>query len=127
MPTITVVVGVLLIGTGVGGFAATGFETRAITALIPAAFGLLIAVSGVIAYRDHLRKHALHAASTLALLGFLLPAGRLGMVATKEDFEWALGSYMLLLASVICLGYFLLCLQSFLKARRERLAAEAAS
>ena len=49
------------------------------------------------------------------------------MVATKEDFEWALGSYMLLLASVICLGYFLLCLQSFLKARRERLAAEAAS
>ena len=121
MPKITLFTGLLLIATGVGGFAAAGFETKALTALIPAAFGLLIALCGIFAYRESIRIRALHTASTTGLLAFLLPAGRLGMLVAKGEFTWKLGTCMLAAASLIALGYFVICLSSFLKARRARL------
>jgi 4-amino-4-deoxy-L-arabinose transferase-like glycosyltransferase len=120
MPTVAVFTGLLLLGAGIGGFAAAGFEAKALTALIPAVFGLLIGFCGMLAYRERLRKHALHIASALGLIGFLLPAGRLAMVMSKDSFAWNLGSVMLLVATLICLTFFLLCLQSFIKSRRGR-------
>ena len=112
--------GFFLAGMGLVGFAAAGFEAKALTALIPAVFGLLISFCGVLAYRERLRKHALRVASALGLIGFLVPAGRLAMVMSKGSFAWNLGSVMLLVATLICLTFFLLCLQSFIKSRRER-------
>ncbi len=111
--------GLILIIIGFGGFAAAGFEAKAITALIPAFIGFLISLCGWIANQPQKRKHALHAASVLGLLGFILPAGRLGMLITKENFEWKLGSIMLLSASIVSLAFLLLCINSFIQARKN--------
>ena len=103
MPFLTVLTGLLLIAAGVGGFAAAGFETRALTALIPAVFGVLIALCGGAAFRQERRKGMLRIATVLGIVGFLVPAGRLGMVIAKGTFELNLGTSMLIAASAICL------------------------
>lgn len=112
MPKIAQITGALLIATGVGGFAAAGFEASAITALIPAVFGVLIAICGILAERLPLRRRALKAATVLGLLGFLLPASRLGMVIAKGEFAWTLATAMLTLATGICLVFSVLCLSA---------------
>ena len=120
MPTVAVIVGLLLLAVGVGGFAAAGFASKALTALIPAGFGLLIALCGILASRKRLRKPALHTAAGLALIGFLLPAGRLAMVISRGDFTWKLATVMLGVAAVICLGFLGLSLKSCVETRREK-------
>jgi hypothetical protein len=42
-----------------------------VTALIPAIFGVVLALLGWLALNEHYRKHAMHAAVALGLLGFL--------------------------------------------------------
>jgi TRAP-type C4-dicarboxylate transport system permease large subunit len=71
--------GVLLIIIGIAGYANGLMTERAsLTALIPAVFGALLAVFGYIAgAKEDLRKHMMHAAAAVALIGFLLTAGRL--------------------------------------------------
>src|SRR5947209_20632878 len=41
------------------------------TALIPAFFGAVLAICGLLAFKDNLRKHAMHAAAVVGLLGAL--------------------------------------------------------
>ena len=60
MPQITIALGSLLILIGVGFYFGTG--ATSVTALIPAFLGIPMAVAGVLARRESLRKHAMHAA-----------------------------------------------------------------
>ncbi len=69
MPATTTALGAALIVLGLGGYVLTG--AASLTALIPAAFGLLLVVAGVLARNDRWRMHAMHAAVLIALLGFL--------------------------------------------------------
>lgn len=69
MASITRLLGVGLIILGVVAYVAT--EASSPTALLPAALGLVLAVLGFVAGREHLRKHAMHAAMALALIGLL--------------------------------------------------------
>jgi uncharacterized membrane protein (UPF0136 family) len=69
MPSATIALGVALIILGLAGYFLTG--AASLTALIPVAFGLVIALSGLIARDERKRKHAMHAAVLVALLGFL--------------------------------------------------------
>lgn len=69
MPSITIALGVALIVVGLAGYFLTGAVS--LTALIPAAVGLVIALAGGIARDERKRKHAMHAAVLVALLGFL--------------------------------------------------------
>src|SRR5215216_1948871 len=69
MANITITLGAFLVLLGVGGYVASGQASW--TALIPAFFGLIFVALGVLARREARRRHAMHAAVTVALLGFL--------------------------------------------------------
>ena len=89
------------------------------TALIPAAFGLLFVILGVMSRaREDLRKHLMHAAATLGLIGFLIPAVRLLMKVGDLTMNAAVLSQLAM--AVICLIFVVLAVKSFIEARRAR-------
>ncbi len=123
MAKITIGLGLLLIVLGLGSYFGTGRESW--TALIPAFFGLPLVLLGLIALKEHLRKHAMHVAVVIGLLGFvgtvsglmklpvLLTGGELaqpGAVAVKAAM------------AVVCFLFVVLCVWSFVKARRASAA-----
>jgi iron(III) transport system permease protein len=74
MPSTTRVTGLLLIVIGVASYTLTG--RTSITALIPAFIGAVLVICALIARKESARKHAMHAAVAVALLGALLNARR---------------------------------------------------
>jgi hypothetical protein len=113
------VTGCILLAVGVGGFAAAGFSKSAITALIPAIFGILILLCAAWGRRPGQRTNATATAAVVAFLGVLVPGGRLVMVFSEGDTPWDLKTGSLLVMSVVCLALFLLCLR-LLMSRRQR-------
>lgn len=120
MVSTTLVSGALLILIGIIGFVFSLVDGhRSWTALIPAAFGLLLVVIGMIARaRENLRMHLMHAAVVVGLLGFLIPAWRL--VSTRNDLTVSLAVLSQAAMAIICLFFVILCVQSFVSARRNR-------
>ena len=118
IPKITIVVGAVLIIQGIGFFVAT--NAMSVTALIPAFVGVPILALGTIALKDSVRRHAMHIAAVLAMLGFLAAAGR--MVSAGVSFS-AAGTSLLLLA-LLTGGLLLLYVKSFVDARRRQRAAQ---
>jgi nitrate/nitrite transporter NarK len=122
VPTVTIVIGVILIVLGIGGYFGTGQQSA--TALIPAAFGVVLLILGGVATRENARKHAMHAAVIIGLVGFL---GTLGGVVKvfhilggAEVTSTAAGAaYAKTAMSVICLVFVILCVRSFINARRQ--------
>lgn len=124
MAKLTIVFGIVLIVLGVAVFVATG--SHAPTALIPAYFGILLAILGLLANTPDSRRRMLfmHIAVTIGLLGFVFPGWRaagdligqahghaiLRPVAMQEELAMA----------AICLVFVLLCVRSFIAARRQR-------
>jgi lysylphosphatidylglycerol synthetase-like protein (DUF2156 family) len=75
MPLLTIVIGILLCLVGLGGYVLT--EMRSWTALIPAILGGLFLVCGFLARAlPQARKHFMHAALLVAIVG-LLGSGRM--------------------------------------------------
>jgi len=112
-------VGVTLATIGVNG----GFKSP--TVFIPAVFGALIALLGLVAMKESLRKHAMHAASAVGLLGGLACLGmgvkQLAKIGTEtQPTASQFGSVWA--TAVLCLVFVFLCVQSFIRAKRERLA-----
>ena len=62
----------------------------------------------------------MHAAAMVALLGFLAAMGRLLSLKLKGPIEWKLSTYMTLTMSVLCLALVIMCVRSFIAARRAR-------
>ena len=85
MPRLTIIFGPLLILLGAGGYFGTG--QTSVTALIPAFFGVPFLLLGLVALKDGLRKHAMHAASLLALLGVIGALGRPVVKLAAGEFE----------------------------------------
>lgn len=123
MAKTTICLGAVLILLGILGFVSTG--SHAPTALIPAFVGLILSILGFLALTDDMKKRMLymHIAVTIALLGFLGTAwsivnyvemirGRqfLHPIAVEEKAAMA----------VVLLFFVLLCVQSFISARRTR-------
>ena len=116
MASTTIVFGVLLTLLGLGGYLLAGGIS--ITALIPAFFGVPLVVLGVLARSDSARKHAMHAAAALALLGWAgavfslmrTPAGPRSPIAAFSQ------SAMVVLTAI----FVVLCVRSFIAARRAR-------
>jgi hypothetical protein len=110
--------GVLLIIVGVVGyFYGMSIGHASPTALIPAAFGLLLTILGFVARaKDNLRKHIMHVAVLVGLIGFILPAGRL--LINYATFTWSAATISQLAMAVICLVFVILCVKSFIDARR---------
>ncbi|MGH7457717.1 MAG: hypothetical protein ACREKN_01370 [Longimicrobiaceae bacterium] len=119
MPKLTLAFGALLIVLGLSAYFGTGGVS--VTALIPAFFGALFILLGWLATRERLRKHAMHGAAALALLGVLgtargVPAA-LALLGggTVERPGAAVTQAVMFLLSLV---FLLLCVRSFVAARR---------
>ena len=101
-----------------GYFYGRSVDAASPTALIPAAFGLLLVLFGALAsVKDHWRKHMMHAAAGVALIGFILTAGRLLMRVGQVSMSPAVLSQ--LATAMVCLIFLLAAIGSFAAARKN--------
>jgi hypothetical protein len=117
----TIVIGVLLVLLGVIPYAMSGAKT----ALIPAYVGALLVVLGFVARSDAARKHAMHVAVIVGLLGFLAAAGRLVSTLAKGLTPAPLAAFSLIGMALLTGVFVVLCVRSFINARRQRAAGGA--
>lgn len=122
MAPVTIVFGVLLILLGVIPYLMT--EPRQPTALIPAYVGVALALLGAVALKPGARKHAMHVAVIIGLLGFLAAAGRLAMSLAKGSPK-PLAAFSLGMMALLTGVFVVLCVRSFISARRQRQAGGA--
>ncbi|MHB1937740.1 MAG: hypothetical protein ACYCOR_14290 [Acidobacteriaceae bacterium] len=124
MAKFTLVTALVLIVLGAAFFVATG--SHAPTALIPAYFGIVLGIFGLLANTPDSKRRMLfmHIAVTVGLLGVIFPGWRAasaflastrGMamarpLAVKEEFAMA----------IVCLVFVLMCVRSFISSRRAR-------
>ena len=127
MGLITIILGAFLSVLGVVGFVATGSEH--FTALIPTGFGIVFVILGVLARQDTLRKHVMHAAAVLSLIGFAATVRgvpNLVHFLAGGEVERPAATVSQSLMALACLAHLALCVRSFIAARRQRRAQEAA-
>jgi hypothetical protein len=127
MAPIAITFGALLTLLGPILFFLSDPEKRSGTAFIPTGFGVALIVLGVLAWNEAYRKHAMHAAALLALLGFVMPLGRLIYAASQPEFQFGLAAGGSLLMAVLCAIFLGLCVKSFVDARAARKQREAES
>ena len=105
---------------GISGFVLTGSTHK--TALIPCIFGLLFLFFGLLARKDNLRKHVMHAAVLIALLAFLGTARSLPHL--PELFNGTAEKPAAIITQAInatlSLAFIFLAVRSFIRARRAR-------
>jgi len=123
MAKLTMVFGVLLVLLGAWGFMATGSAHS--TALIPSWTGLVFVLFGGLANSENSKRRMLwmHIAVTVALLLFL------GMVPSAVDelrmlcgtvFPHPVAVEEKAAMALLCMAFVLLCVRSFIAARRAR-------
>ena len=132
MPRITIVFGALLIVLGlVAYFGMQEAGARSVTALIPAFVGLPLLALGLAAEaKPTSRKHTMHAAAALGLLGFLGTVG--GLI---KALQWMGGTVpgrpaavrIQAIMAVMSVIYVALCVRSFIAAKRAREQGAAAN
>lgn len=121
MPSITINFGRILILIGIIGYiyGLLATEYASPTAIIPTIFGLVLLVLGYIARaKENLRKHLMHAAVVVALLGFLASAGRLFSKFSEITLSAAYISQIAM--ALTCLIFIVISVKSFIDARRNR-------
>lgn len=129
MSKLAVVFGILIALVGVAGYVATHFWH----AFIPVVLGALLIVFGVVANTENVKRRmvAMHIAATLGVLGFLgtIPglvalAGYLAGNQPASVGGIAVGHRMAAevqsATSILCLIFVVLCVRSFITARRAR-------
>ena len=120
MPLTAIICGILLVLIGIVGYVngqSAGHGSP--TALIPAAFGIVLAALGLASQaKESLRKHLMHAALVVALLGFIATAGRLLSRMSELTASPAVISQAAM--AIICLAFVVLGIRSFAAARRNR-------
>jgi hypothetical protein len=117
LATTTIGFGIVLIVLGLGGY--FGTDMVSLTALIPAAFGLLLVVFGALAMDDKRRKMAMHIAVTVGLLGFL---GDVSTLISRGAIEKPAALIAQSIMAVLMAVYVAMCVKSFIDARRKRAA-----
>jgi hypothetical protein len=120
MAPITLLFAVTYILLGVGGFVMTGSAHK--TALIPCAFGVLFVLFGLMAFKENMRKHAMHGAVLIALLAFLGTAKALPHLPDlfRGTAEKPAAIITQSLNAGLSLLYIILAVRSFIQARRAR-------
>lgn len=118
MTNVAIVCGFLLIVIGLAGYVIGMMGERASwTALIPAIIGVILALLGVLgSAKEGLRKHLMHAAVIVALLGFFATAGRL--IPRLGELTLSAAVLSQAATAVICLVFVVLAIRSFAAARR---------
>ena len=124
MARLTILFGVVLILLGGFGYAATG--SHAPTALIPSYFGIVLALLGFFAYTPDTKRRMLfmHIAVTVGVLGFLgtIKGGIVDFIllAGGRQFPHPAAVEEKAAMSILLLVFVLLCVRSFISARRAR-------
>jgi len=118
MPLTTRYFGLILIVLGIGSYVGTG--RTSVTALIPALFGAILVVCALVARNEAARKHAMHAAVAVGLIGALAALGR-GVPAALSGGAARPAVLLQLVMGVLLLIYVGLGVQSFIAARKARL------
>ena len=124
MASTTITFGVLMILLGVVGYFVTGRQS--LTALIPVIPGVVWIMLGTAARSERVRKHAMHAAAALSAVGFIaMIRAMITLVRWKTGGEAperpaAVVSQSIL--GLLFLAFLILCVRSFIAARRARLA-----
>lgn len=117
MPSTTRLFGLILIVLGVASYTLTG--RASVTALIPAFFGAVLVICALIARSESARKHAMHAAVAVGLIGALASLGR-GIPAALGGDAMRPAVLSQLIMGVLLLVYVALGVQSFIAARKAR-------
>ncbi len=120
-----IIVGLLLILLGLAGYFAGG--RASVTALIPAFFGIPLALTAALGLKSSLQKNAMHAASIFGLLGFIAPLGRIIPQAAKGEMTFNLATISMILMCVLCGIFFVACFKYFIDARKARNSNQPAS
>jgi len=119
---ITLLFALAYILLGLGGFVLTGSVHK--TALIPCAFGVLFVLFGLLAFKEKLRKHVMHAAVLIALLAFVATVKALAHL--PELFNGTAEKPASIITQSLNAGfsilYIVLAVRSFIQARRARLS-----
>lgn len=125
MSKIAIFFGILLILVGVVGYVAGNYVS--ITALIPAFIGIIIALMGLIGQsKESLRMHVMHVAVLVGLLGLIgtcvrwIPA--LMNYASNGTVKNSAAFISQTLTALLCLAFVILCVKSFIDARRNRVS-----
>jgi uncharacterized membrane protein HdeD (DUF308 family) len=127
MAWLTIICGAILVVDGVVGYVQQDAAKASPTALIPAAFGGVLIVCGILAFKDKLRKHVMHLAVIVGLMGAVGCIVNLGRVFSKpEPFDpttpAAISNEVMIL---VCVLFVALCVKSFIDARKARQAKAA--
>lgn len=121
MANTTLGFGIALILLGIGGFVATGSSHA--TALIPAGFGILLTVLGILARNPKLRMHLLHGAALLGLIGFggsVSGLIQLAKLLSGQPIERPAAAIARSIMALICLAFVTLTVRSFVAVRVAR-------
>src|SRR5688572_10897287 len=125
MPQFALLIGGLLTVLGIGGYLlgfVLGNEYASPTALIPAGVGIVILICGLIGLRNEsARRHAMHAAVAVALLGAissLIPLFT-RILNPEVDTHW-LTQLSVIGMLVLCIVLVVARIKSFMQARRSR-------
>lgn len=119
MAGLAIGVGVILTLLGIMGYFASGGASA--TALIPAGFGVLFMILGLVARNHARRKHAMHGAAVLALVGLAatftgaLKAFTLMGGGTVERPQAVIAQGVM---ALLCLVFLIFAIRSFMQARR---------
>ncbi len=125
MARLTILFGIVLILLGTLTYMQTGKQFP--TSLIPAAFGLLLAICGFLGRTTDLKRRALvmHIAVTVGLLGFLGTAKSiLDYIRMKQgvQFKFPIAVEEKSAMAILLLVFTILCVRNFIQTRRARLA-----
>jgi len=118
MPGTTRLFGLILIVLGVASYVLTG--RTSITALIPAFFGAVFVICALVARNEAARKHAMHAAVAIGLIGAIAALAR-GVPGALNGDATRPAVMAQLAMGVLLLIYVALGVQSFIAARKARL------
>ena len=111
----TILFGLLLVAIGLGGYYFA--DAKQPMALIPAVLGIAMFVCGVVAAQSAMRRLAMHVAAVIGMIGFVGP-----MVTIFNDITNTAEVLAKGLTSALCLMFVMMCINSFLEARRARKA-----
>ena len=117
-PKIGIITGALLVVIALVGYFGSGMQS--ITALIPSFFGVPIILASAVALKPEKLKLGMHIAAVFGLLGFLAPMGRVIPKILKGEFALNMASVSMLAMILICGAFVVVCIKSFIDARRDK-------
>ncbi|MEM1144149.1 MAG: hypothetical protein AAF671_12870 [Pseudomonadota bacterium] len=115
MPQVTLLFGFGLVVLGLFSYFGTGQSS--ITAMIPSFFGIGLVLCGAVAMKDSLRKHAMHGAATVALVGVIGSLVR-AVPSLAAEGPMRTATLVQLIMGVALIVFMVLCVRSFIQARR---------